>query len=141
MTTKKTKKVSTPLPDNNPKTQYGIKKPSLGLIPSGALFHESAAFMEGADKYGPYNWRDKPVSTMVYVHAALRHLYQYIDGENFDPISEAHHLGHARACLGIILDAWETGNLIDNRPRTGTANDLIKRFAENATFEDQLKIS
>ena len=122
-------------PDNNPNTQYGLQKPSLGFIPPAALLHESVAMADGAKKYGPYNWREKQVSVMVYVHAAMRHITQYLDREDFDPVSRAHHLAHARACFGILLDALETGNLIDDRPLAGAAGDLIRRFTNVGTLD------
>ena len=55
------------LPDNNPKTIYGIQKPSLGLIPLAALEAAAGAHQLGADKYGPWNWREKQVAASVYL--------------------------------------------------------------------------
>jgi hypothetical protein len=39
------------------------------------------------------------------------------------------HLGHAKACLGILLDAEATGNLIDDRP-LAAADALKATYAE-----------
>jgi hypothetical protein len=100
----------------NPKDLVGAKKPSLSKIPEIALVHESLAMMDGAGKYTPYNWRDYPVQASIYVDAAKRHLGQWFEREEEASDSGCHHLGHARACLGILLDAQETGNLIDDRP-------------------------
>ncbi len=41
-----------------------------------------------------------------------------LEGQEKADDSGCHHLGHARACLGILLDAQATGNLIDDRPVT-----------------------
>jgi len=41
----------------NPKDRIGIKKPPIHLVPPVAIIHEAMAFKDGADKYGPYNWR------------------------------------------------------------------------------------
>jgi hypothetical protein len=90
--------------------------------------------MDGAKKYGPYNWRDNPVLYRVYIAAAIRHLYQLLDGEDFDPISGVHHVGHARACLGILADANETGNLVDDRPTKGASGEMIRRFGDTQSF-------
>jgi hypothetical protein len=114
-------------PDNNPKSIFGVKKPPLALIPSSALVHCARAFKDGAIKYGPYNWRDKDVSAMVYLNAAERHIRQYLDGERKDIKSLVHHLGHAMACCAIILDAETCGVLIDDRPK---ALDLTKLLEE-----------
>lgn len=110
----------------NPKQIYGDKKPPLHLIPSSAIIEEAMALKEGANKYDPFNWRETAVEAQTYIGAALRHLYAYQEGENYDPDSGAHHLGHARACLAILIDAAQVGKLIDNRPPSGIGGRLIR---------------
>jgi len=114
----------------NPKQAYGVRKVPLAYVPSASMIHEALAFREGARKYGAYNWRINAVEAMTYMHAALRHIYSWIDGEDFDPDAPGgvriHHLGNAKACLGIVLDSLETGNLIDDRPNEGSAPDVLK---------------
>jgi hypothetical protein len=105
------------LPDSNPKTQYAVKKPSLGLIPKAALEAAAAAHQLGAEKYGPWNWRDNNVSAMVYVNAMMRHIQQWKEVEDNDPDTLASHLGNVIACCGILLDAQAHGCLIDDRPK------------------------
>jgi hypothetical protein len=90
---------------------------------------------EGRDKYGPYNWRSEPVGPMAYIAAAKRHLSQYQDGEEIDPKSGYPHLGHAIASIGIIIDALETGNLIDDRPPAGNVGELIRKWTKDAPKE------
>jgi len=104
------------------------------LVPPAGILHTAAAMMDGAAKYGPYNWRDKPVPIMTYIGAAQRHIMQLLDGENYDPISKVHHAGHAAACMMIILDALECGALIDDRPKPGGASDLIRKFDKDDKF-------
>jgi hypothetical protein len=103
---------------SNPKDLLGSKKPSLSKIPSIALLWEALAMMDGAGKYNPYNWRANKVIASIYVDACKRHLDAWFEGQQFADDSGCHHLGHARACLGILLDAEATGNLIDDRPTT-----------------------
>ncbi len=102
--------------DTNPKTQHGEKKPSLGLIPKAALEAAAAAHQLGADKYGPWNWRENSVSAMVYVNAMMRHIQEWKEVEDNDPDTTKSHLGNVMACCGILLDAQEHGCLIDDRP-------------------------
>jgi hypothetical protein len=52
----------------------------------------------------------------VYIDAALRHIHKWQHGQEIDSDSGIHHLGHAIACLNIVLDAQAFGNLIDDRP-------------------------
>lgn len=113
----------------NPKDLIGVDKVPLHLVPSALKLHVAMAMKNGAEKYGPYNWREKSVRSSIYVGAAFRHLEAWFDGEEFAEDSGVHHLAHAAACLGILLDAMEVGNLIDDRPTKGAAPALIKRFS------------
>jgi hypothetical protein len=76
------------------------------------------AMMDGAKKYGPYNWRAKKVVASIYIDAAMRHLATWFEGQETASDSKVHHLGHAIACCAILLDAQATGNLVDDRPIT-----------------------
>jgi len=113
--------------DRNPKTAQGMKKVPLHLVPPVAVAMEAqalfyggylAARADGGRGYEPYNWRDDEISVSTYVSACKRHIDAFWDGENLDPDSGFHHIGHARACLGIMLDAMMIGKCIDDRPKT-----------------------
>lgn len=114
--------------ETNPKDLIGATKPDLSLVPASGIVYEALAMMDGKAKYGAYNWREKKVQMMTYLAAILRHTYALIDGEDFAQDSGRHHLGHIKATAGIIIDALETGNLIDNRPKPGVAAALIEKF-------------
>ena len=114
------------LPDSNPKTRFGVAKPPLALIPAPAMLQMAEAFRDGAAKYGAANWRKDPVSASTYVNAALRHIVAWYDGEEVAPDSKVHHLGHAAACLAIILDAQLCGTLLNDRPPPAPTGDIIK---------------
>jgi hypothetical protein len=101
---------------HNPKDLLADKKVSLSKLPVVALIHGAHAMMNGASKYGPYNWRGNAVIASIYTDAAMRHLISWFEGEEIAKDSGVHHLGHGIACLAILLDALETGNLIDDRP-------------------------
>lgn len=114
-------------PDDNPKTIHGLAKPPIALIPGTALVEMAQAFKDGASKYGPANWREKPVTTSTYTSAALRHLFAWIDGEETAPDSGCHHLAHAMSCLAILVDAQAQGSLNDDRPKAGKTGELIAK--------------
>jgi hypothetical protein len=116
------------LKSTNPKDRIGIHKPPLHLIPPAALLHEAMAFLDGAIKYGPYNWRKEKVSAEIYIGAAMRHLLAWQDREELSRDARRHHLGHARACLGILIDAQANNQLEDDRPEPGKAADLIEEL-------------
>lgn len=115
--------------DGNPKSLQGAKKFSLRYLPLSANIAVNQAFEDGAKKYGAANWREKGVATTVYVDAALRHIMQYFDGgQKLAADSGVHNLGHAMACLAIIIDAEQEGQLIDDRPFAAKDTDaLLKR--------------
>lgn len=127
-------------PDGNPKTAMGAKKPDISVIPPAGILHLATAMMNGADKYGPFNWRDHPISARPYMAAATRHLFAYLDGEDFsqDTVEKGqpvHHLAHVMACCAILLDATELGTLNDNRPEVkGPSGDMIEHFNRTGTF-------
>lgn len=105
----------------NPKDLMGAKKPSMTKLPAIAVAHGNHAMMNGAEKYGSYNWRAKKVIASIYVDAAKRHLDAWFEGEEVADDSGVHHLGHAIASIAILLDAQTTGNLIDDRPVVGSS--------------------
>lgn len=115
----------------NPKDLLGIKKVQLNLVPASSIIYQALAMEDGAKKYGPYNWRSNKVIASIYVAAAMRHLQQWYDqGEELASDSQKPHLGHALACIGIIVDALETGNLSDDRPVPGAASTLIAKWEQ-----------
>jgi len=122
---------------SNPKDIQGERKVALSLVPPVSLLHCAMAMMDGARKYGPYNWRKNNVQAMIYASAAKRHLEAWIDGEELAPDSLAHHLGHGMACLAILLDAQESGNLIDNRPVKGSFARVAARLAKQLRKKDR----
>jgi hypothetical protein len=101
---------------SNPKDRIGQAKVSLSKISPVAQLHEAMAMMDGAGKYGPYNWREHTVGAMVYIDAIKRHIDSWAEREEEAPDSHVHHLGHARAGLGILLDAQAHHQLLDDRP-------------------------
>lgn len=114
----------------NPKDIAARAKIDATLIPDTAVYHEALAMMDGADKYDPFNWRDNPVLASVYIAACKRHLAAWFNGEELAADSHVHHLGHARACLAIVLDAMEYGCLVDDRPKhaPGVIPALLERL-------------
>lgn len=129
----------------NPKERLGRLKPDLSLIPQSALVLEALAMMEGARKYGPYNWRETPVKARTYIAASMRHLAAWLDGEELAQDSLIHHLAHARASLGVVMDAQVCGMMVDDRVK-GKAGQVIEDHTictpkkdwrdEHAVFDD-----
>jgi len=100
----------------NPKDAVGIEKASLWFIPSGPLFEVGLAMMEGARKYGAWNWRKDGCRISVYFDALDRHIKAFKEGEDIDPDSGVCHLIKAMACLFILRDSQLMNNCEDDRP-------------------------
>jgi dATP/dGTP diphosphohydrolase, N-terminal len=114
--------------DSNPKDRLGVKKVPLRFVPMVGLIWESLAFAEGASRYGEFNWRNRRVRRSVYCEAILRHTIALIAGEDIDPDSGLPHEAKIRACCAIMLDAAQTGDMIDDRFEKDMAARLLKQL-------------
>ena len=104
--------------NTNPKDLVGEKKTPLRLVPKVAIAEMARVMELGANKYGPYNWRDNAVKLSIYIEAARRHLDLLEHGEDLDEESKANHAAHTMACMAIVLDANACENLIDDRHKS-----------------------
>lgn len=119
------------LPDNNPKTRYGVRKPGLAAVSPYALLQLGLVMKNGADKYGAFNYREVPVTESTYYDAAMRHLMSWWDGETTDLESGLPHLAHVMACCTILLDTERLGMLQNDRPRVmGAVGTFIRDHAQ-----------
>jgi Domain of unknown function (DUF5664) len=100
----------------NPKDALAIGRLPLHLVPDTLKVMAAPGFMEGALKYGAFNWRISGVSASVYISAFERHWIDWKNGEDHDPKTGVHNLSSCIACLGIIMDAALCGQLTDDRP-------------------------
>lgn len=116
------------LRSTNPKDRIGISKVPLGLLPPAPQAHTAMAMLDGMLKYTRWNWRRESVSVSVYIDAARRHIEDWVDREECAPDSGVHHLGHACACLFILMDAQRCGKLVDDRPEV--SSEASKLFEE-----------
>jgi hypothetical protein len=104
------------LKPSNPKDIIGSRKLDLSIVPNTLLISAASAFLEGALKYGRFNWRIAGVRSSIYYAALQRHMAKWWNGQDRDKDTRVHHLANAIACLTIILDAELYGKLADDRP-------------------------
>jgi hypothetical protein len=131
-----------PTNTDNPKDAIGQTKLPLDLVPDTAIAELATAFLEGASKYGRFNWRVKGVRASIYVSALKRHLAKWYNGENKDKKTKVNHLASVMACAAIILDAEVCGKLNDDRPPMAPASEHIDGLADTVKhiaklFEDE----
>lgn len=118
--------------DTNPKDAVGIKKVPTWFIPTCPQMELGLAMMEGARKYGAFNWRVDGVRGSVYYDAAMRHLNAWKEGQDTDPDSGLPHLMKAAACLFILRDSIIMQNWTDDRPPTYPQRSLPMNYLNGA---------
>lgn len=119
------------LPDRkqtNPKDRAATHRLDMSLVPFSAIAYTALALTEGDCKYGGYNWRDAGVSFNVYVAATMRHWGKLYSGEWADPVTHVPHLASIAADASVIIDAYESGKLIDDRPPKQDHARLLAEF-------------
>lgn len=112
---------------NDPKGEAGSKKAPMWLLPPVALEQTAWVAKLGAEKYGPYNWRETGVCATTYVSAIMRHLNAWRDGEDLDPESGISHIAHIATSCNILMDAAACGTLQDDRNKRPT-DSFLGRF-------------
>lgn len=124
----------------NPKDAIGSTKLPMSLVPSTIVAEVALAYLEGALKYGRYNWRVAGVRASIYSDALLRHHAKWWNGEDEDRKTRVKHLASVIACAGTLLDAELCGKLNDDRPPMADLSERIDEFEERVkhlmkTFE------
>ena len=102
--------------ETNPKDAIGTGKVPFDLVPETGVALMALGHLEGALKYGAYNYRAAGIRISVYYAAARRHMAKFWGGEWEDPNTRVPHLASSMACHNIILDAWYCGKAVDDRP-------------------------
>lgn len=117
--------------ETNPKDLVGIKKAPLSTVSPAVLLELGVAMLEGARKYGRFNYRKSGVAASVYYDATIRHLMSWYEGEDLDPDSGLSHITKAIASLSVLRDGMIQGNWIDDRP-PGTPTEFLRHLNEKA---------
>ena len=122
--------------ETNPKDVIGSTKLPLHLFPTTAIASGSLALLDGAMKYGRSNYRVAGVRASIYYDASLRHLMKWFEGEDFDRESGLDHLGHALACIAILIDSKAANKLTDDRM---VAGGFLERSDEYNSKTNEIK--
>jgi len=98
--------------------EQGIKhdqrKPRISLFPLRALWEMAKVMTFGAKKYGSFNWKGGLRYTRL-ADAALRHVVQFIEGEDLDKETGISHLAHAGCCIAMLLEMTMDRKDMDDR--------------------------
>jgi hypothetical protein len=123
----------------NPKEKFGNKKPSLSLAPMSAQLAQIEAHLDGALKYGLYNWRINAVEAQTYIDAAMRHLRLFESGEELARDTKVQNLGAVMACCAILIDAELHGMMIDNRVKSKQTCDMLVKAEKTVARLKQMQ--
>lgn len=126
----------------NPKDSVSIKKVPYHVIPARVTAEVGLALLEGARKYGSYNWREAGVRASVYMDATKRHMDDFWEGVDIDPDSGLSHITKAIASLYVLRDSMIQENWVDDRPPQGNldwmsemnkkAEDIVIKYPDPA---------
>lgn len=94
--------------------KFDQEKPDLTDIPMDAIFEMGRAFSYGQKKYGKNNFRNGMLVSRQLA-AALRHIYQHLDGETFDKETKSMHLGNAMASIAMAIYNLKNNPATDDR--------------------------
>jgi hypothetical protein len=111
----------------NPKDAAATTRLDLSLFPTSAVAYGALAMTEGDLKYGGYNYRDAGVCVSIYKAALDRHMAKFYNGEWADPKTKVPHLANALACVAVLIDGFEQGNVNDDRPPV-QGSEIYDRF-------------
>ena len=111
----------------NPKDCLGVLKVPLHLVSGVVKAYQAVAHYLGNVKYGAWNYRAGGARASVYYAALGRHMDRWWEGQELDPVDGTPHLANALACINILIETQERGNLIDDRPPSTDLGPLYER--------------
>lgn len=100
----------------NPKDTVGVLKVAFSVVPWRVVGEIALGLLEGSLKYGRHNYRVSGVRASVYYDATLRHLTDWWEGTDIDPVSGLHHVTKALSSLTVLRDAMLNDMCTDDRP-------------------------
>lgn len=95
----------------------GQKPAQFNLIPAGPLTELAEHYAKGAEKYSPGNWR-RGYAWSLNFDAAMRHLWEFWNGEGLDPETQSKHVIAAAWHCFTLAQFMDTHPEKDDRPGT-----------------------
>lgn len=125
--------------DGGPKGRMRSAKAPVHLWPFSATVYGSLGMLDGAVKYGRFNFREEPLRASDLYAAALRHLGLFFEGSDRAPDTSLLHLGSALSSLATLVDAMCSGTLVDDRPPTKIEIEQLLEAAGNDAARLRMK--
>lgn len=99
---------------NEKALKYDAQKARTDLLSTLAMEEIAKVLAYGAKKYAADNWR-LGMSWRRLLGAAIRHIFAFLRGEDYDSETGLSHLAHAGCCIMFLLEYQCTGNGTDDR--------------------------
>lgn len=90
-------------------------KPPLACLPLKALREVAMVQLYGQQKYGDFYNYKKGMELSRNASCAMRHIADYMDGQDMDVESGRSHLAHAACRLLFMLENLADGTAVDDR--------------------------
>lgn len=112
--------------------RYNDNKTDWSLVDWRSLEPMVKVLMYGAKKYTPDNWK-KGQDLKSLSSCLMRHLVAFMDGEDIDPESGGHHLGHVLCNAMFMIHSQKHHDWADNRaaPKKKHYDNLDAAAEEN----------
>lgn len=98
-------------------------KAPVSLISSVFIFEVAKVLDFGQKKYSSWNWKKGFIWSRV-ISAVLRHIFQWLAGEDKDSETGLSHLSHAACGLMFLIDFEQNKIGIDDRYKSEIAPDI-----------------
>ena len=96
---------------------YDDGKPPLANVPWAGVREMARVQAYGHRKYGDFHNYRQGMEVTRNLSCALRHISEWIDGNDSDSESGCSHLGHAMCRIAFVLQNIADGTAIDDRFR------------------------
>lgn len=96
---------------------FDAGKAPLATVPRAAIDEIAHVQAYGHEKYGDFHNYRKGMEVTRNLSCALRHIRDYLNGNDADEESGRHPLGHAITRLAFVLQNIHDGTAIDDRFR------------------------
>lgn len=104
--------------------KYDGEKIRYELVPIRPLEEVAKLYTVGAKKYGDRNWENGFKWTRC-IAAAMRHLFEFCKGEDYDKESGCHHLAAVVFYCFALIEFSETHPEMDDRDKRSTSKNAM----------------
>lgn len=105
-------------------------KPKLSLVPKSAIWGAAEALTYGMQKHGKYSFKEQGFPYTDLADKVLRHMTEWLDGNDFDKETGFHQLHHAIADLAILIDVVHNNPQQDDRFHRRKSSDEFTEIDE-----------